>query len=216
MSLRAKILFGCLLIWFIVLLNQHVCDRCCVTEAKRLWGWCYVTKTLMLLACYLSLSSDEFINTSSHMCGSWYLPTCLLRHGSLTLMKMASLMDLAKFWSSSSHNVDVSMDISWPVVLWSSWMGDGAFMCSLYLSANILPDSPNIFFFTVHSATLLSIYHPTFLPAGISVLGFNQKVPDCPASLKVHVFHVCFRCFHSFHLNPWCKAPLYEACWCWC
>ena len=30
---------------------------------------------------------------------------------------------------------------------------------------------PYIFLFTVHPATLVSIYHPTFLEDGVSVLG---------------------------------------------
>ena len=46
-----------------VVKNQQVCDRCCST----LKSWCY-------LAWYLSLSSGEFISTSSQMCSSWYLP----------------------------------------------------------------------------------------------------------------------------------------------
>ena len=105
-----------------------------VTDVMSPKPWC-------CFACYLSLSSCEFINTSSHMCGSWYLPIFLLRNGSLTLVKMASLMDLANFWSSLPTVLMLLIDISWPMALWWSWMGDGAFMCSLYLSANVLPDS---------------------------------------------------------------------------
>ena len=126
----------------------------CSQDVMRLILWfnlyrtiLYVTdvmspQALMLLACYLSLSSGEFINTSSHFCGSWYLPVFLLRDGSFTLMRMASLMHLAKLWSSLPTILKLLIDKSWPVVLWWSWMGDGAFMCSLYLSANVLPDSP--------------------------------------------------------------------------
>ena len=36
MSLGAKVLCGYLLIWFMVFLNQCVCDRCCGSEAKML------------------------------------------------------------------------------------------------------------------------------------------------------------------------------------
>ena len=52
------------------------------------------------LAYYLNSSSGEFTSSSSHIYDSWYLPMFLLRDGSLTLMKMASLMGLAKFLSS--------------------------------------------------------------------------------------------------------------------
>ena len=52
------------------------------------------------MAVYLILSAGEFTSTSSHMCCSWYLPIFLVRDGSLTLMRIASLMDMAVFWSS--------------------------------------------------------------------------------------------------------------------
>ena len=56
-----------------------------------------VTRNLVLWGCFLSLSSCALTNTSSHICGSWYLPTFLFRDGSLTLISIASLMDLAVF-----------------------------------------------------------------------------------------------------------------------
>ena len=56
-----------------VVQSHFVCERC------------YVTPSLDVMACYLSLSSGEFISTSSHISGSWYLPIFLLRDGSFTL-----------------------------------------------------------------------------------------------------------------------------------
>ena len=53
-----------------------------------------------VVGCYLSLSSGDLTSTSSHMCGSWYLPIFLFRDGSLTLINNASLMALAIPWSS--------------------------------------------------------------------------------------------------------------------
>ena len=35
-----------------------------------------------------------------------------------------------------------SNDVVWPVVFWCSDIGEGAFRCSLYLSPNVLDDSP--------------------------------------------------------------------------
>ena len=64
--------------------NHSACDRC------------YVTSDLGVMICYLSLSSGELISTSSYMCGSRYLLIYLLMDGSFTLIRMASLMDLAK------------------------------------------------------------------------------------------------------------------------
>ena len=52
--------------------------------------------------------------------------------------------------------------------------------CSLWV--------PNVFILTVHPVTLVSVYHSTSLPDGISVLGFNKKVFDSTASLEVHLY----------------------------
>ena len=49
---------------------------------------------------YVIFSSGMLNRTSSHICGRWYLPTFLLRDGSLALMYIASFMALLKFWSS--------------------------------------------------------------------------------------------------------------------
>ena len=76
------------------------------------------------------------------MCGSWNLPMFLLRDGSFALMKIASLMFLAIILSSLPTILKLSRDTSWPVVFWWSMIGDGALKCSLYLSPNVLPDSP--------------------------------------------------------------------------
>ena len=50
---------------------------------------------------YLNLSSGDLTNTSSHICGSWYLPMFLFREGSFTFISIACLMVLAilcKLW----------------------------------------------------------------------------------------------------------------------
>ena len=49
---------------------------------------------------YLNFSSGDLTNTSSHMCGSWYLGIFLLRDGSFILINIASLLVLAMFCSS--------------------------------------------------------------------------------------------------------------------
>ena len=43
---------------------------------------------------YFSFSSKVLNRTSSQICGRWYLPTFLLRDGSLTLMHRASFIVL--------------------------------------------------------------------------------------------------------------------------
>ena len=85
-----------LLLWVMMLWNQ-VCIR-------------GVTRVLMLCSCYLSLSSDDLTNTSSHICGSWYLPVFLFKDGSLTLNGIDSLMDLAILWSSLPTMLELSRE----------------------------------------------------------------------------------------------------------
>ena len=91
---------------------------------------------------YLRCNSGDLASTSSQMCGIWNLPMFLLRDGSFTLMKIASLMFLAILLFSLPTILKLSRDTSLPVVFWWSMMGDGALMCSLYLSPNVLPDTP--------------------------------------------------------------------------
>ena len=91
---------------------------------------------------YFSLNSGMLHMTSSHIWGRWYLPIFLLRDGLLTLMYRASLMVLMRFWSSLLTMLKLSMAILWPEMLKWSYIGEGAFWCSLNLSANVLADSP--------------------------------------------------------------------------
>ena len=89
-----------------------------------------------------SFNSDVVCRTSSHIWGRWYLPIFLFRDGSLTLMNKASFIALVRFWSSLPTIVKLLMVTSWPeVLLWSN-IGEGAFWCSLNLSAKFLADSP--------------------------------------------------------------------------
>ena len=117
-----------MIIWLMMLWN-HVGVR------GSPWPWCYGLY-------YLNSSSGDLTNTSSYMCGSWYLPIFLFRDGSFTPINTASLMVLAMLWSSLCTILKLSRDNSWLLMLWRSWMGDGTFMFSLNLSANVLPDSP--------------------------------------------------------------------------
>ena len=77
---------------------------------------------------YLNLSSGNLTNISFHMCGSWYVPILLFRKRSFTLINITSLMVLAMLLSSLPTVLKLSRDNLWPVMLWWSWMGDGAFM----------------------------------------------------------------------------------------
>ena len=60
-------------------------------------------------------------------------------------------------------------------------------MCSLNLSAKVLPDSP-IYFITVHPATPEPIDHSTLLEDDISVLGVYQEVLDGVTFFEKHFY----------------------------
>ena len=89
-----------------------------------------------------NFNSDVVCRTSSHIWGKWYLPMFLFRDGSLTLMNRASLIALVRFWPSLPTIVKSLMLMLWPEMLQLSNIGEGAFWCSLNLSAKFLADSP--------------------------------------------------------------------------
>ena len=80
--------------------------------------------------------------TSSQTCGRWYLPTFLLRDGSLTLMYRASFIVLIWFKFSLPTILKLLMVTLWPLMLLWSYMGEGDFRCSLNLFPKILEVSP--------------------------------------------------------------------------
>ena len=109
------------------------------------------------------------------MCGSWNLPMFLRRDRSFTLMKIASLMFLAILLSFLPTILKLSRETSWPVMFWWSMMGDGALMCSLYLSPNVLPDSP---MYSSSQSTLPHLYlyiTPLFLSMVSLSLGCTRR-----------------------------------------
>ena len=92
---------------------------------------------------YFNLSSEVLTRTSSQTCGRWYLPTFLLRDGSLTLMYRASFIVLISGSESSLPTIlKLLMVTLWPLMLLWSYMGEGGFRCSLNISPKVLEDSP--------------------------------------------------------------------------
>ena len=128
-------------------------------------------------------------------------------------------MVLAMFWSSLPTMLKLFRDTSWPVVLWWSWMGDGAFMCSLNLSAKSPTRFPNVFLFTVYHATPEPVDHSTLLQDCISIFGVYQEVPWlCCLLWKTFLPNVFCRCFYSFHpclgyMGQLCRACCCLFCW---
>ena len=69
-------------------------------------------------------------------------------------------MILAKLCSSLSTMLNSSTDVMWSVLDWWSYMCEGAFRCSLYLSQKALADFP---VYSSSHSILLYLYHYTTL-----------------------------------------------------
>ena len=63
---------------------------------------------------YCNFSSEVLTRTSSQTCGRWYLPTFLLRDGSLTLMYRASFIVLIWFKSSLPIILNLNLTMAFP------------------------------------------------------------------------------------------------------
>ena len=83
---------------------------------------------------------------------------------------------------------------------------NGAFMCSLNLSANVLSNSPIYSSSQSIPTALVSVNHPTFLEDGVSILRVYQEVLDGPASFEMY-FNTIFPAdvlaafIHSFNIG---------------
>ena len=137
---------------------------------------------------YFNFSSEVLNRTSSHTCGRWYLPTFLLRDGSLTLMYRASFIVLIWFKSSLPTILKLLMVTLWPLMLLWSYMGEVGFRCSLNLSPKILEFSPIYSSSQSTPVTLISVDDSTSLLDWISVLGSHQEVLDGGASFAIHLY----------------------------
>ena len=91
---------------------------------------------------YFIFSSVVLIRTSSHTWGRWYLPMFLLRDGLLTLIYIDSLISLERPCSSLPTMLKLLIVVEWPLMLLWSYIGEGAFRCSLNLSPNVLAVPP--------------------------------------------------------------------------
>ena len=119
--------------------------------------------------CSIWIGSDVLSRTSSHMCGRCYLPMFLFRDGSLTLMNIASLTDLASL-VLHPHSDEILNSCGMTcgvIVVMDRWGGLQMFFIFFIKCSSRFT---NLFFFTVHPATLVSTVHSTFLEDGIFVL----------------------------------------------
>ena len=145
---------------------------------------------MILLALYLNFNSGDLTNTSSHMCGSWYLPIFLFRDWSFNLINIASFDGPDNALVLPAHNAEIVqrhlMTSDVMVVTDRCW--------SLHVLSEPLGKSSarftNIFFITVHLATPEPVDHSTPLQDGISIFGVYQEVLDgvSPPMFSADVF----------------------------
>ena len=128
--------------------------------------------------------------TLSQIWLSWNLPIFLLSVGLLTLIKIASLINLVRSWPSLPRILKLWGVIWCPVSCLCSWNGDGSLRFSLHCS----PMGPwcffNIFTPTVNRWALVMVNYSTFLFLWILVLGLNQKLFGSPISFEVGLYTI--------------------------
>ena len=88
--------------------------------------------------CLFKLRPCVLSNTLSHMWGKLNLPMFLFSMGLLTLIKIDSLVFLAKLCPSLPIIWKLLWLVGWPVWLLCWWIGEGSFRCSLYLCPKVL------------------------------------------------------------------------------
>ena len=137
-----------------------------VWPVKQVWGVDQVQKATGVGG-YFRWREEELKRTSLHMSDNWNLPMFPLRHGSLTLMYMASMMVLVMFWASLPTMEELSTLVWWPVIFAWPQMGKGAMRCSLSLSPKILEDSP------MHSSSHSNLSHLYLQITPLSVLWYT-------------------------------------------
>ena len=169
-----------------------------------------VTMDLMLWALDLNFSSGDLTNTSSHICGNWYLPIFLFREGSFILINIASLMVLAMLWSSLPTSCSETLHDQWCCDD-HGWLVEP--LCILWTSVQkfclipqcILHQSP-----PCHTWTDRSLH---------SFAGWYLCLWDVPGGpwwccllWKTFLPHFFCRCFCSSDPCLVCMGQLYVAC----
>ena len=150
-----------------------------------------------------NFNSDVLCRISSHIWSRWYLPMFLFRDGSLTLMNRASLIALVRFWSSIPTMVKLLMLILWPEMLQWSNIGEGAFWCSLNLSAKVLADSPMYSSSHPFSLHLYLYMTPLLLVMGSFSFGAMRRLLMVCPPLKWTCTPNLLHDFLTLSLRPW-------------
>ena len=132
----------------------------CYSHCRVVWvGRCYCQWQMEKLQGHfiLILVLRCLTGTSSQTCGRWYLPTFLLRDGSLTLMYRASFIVLIWFKSSPPNNFEiidgntVTTDVTMVIY------GREGFQVFLEPFSKSSRGLSNILLITVHPVTMIAV-----------------------------------------------------------
>ena len=104
----------------------------------------------------LILSSSMLNRTQSHMCVRLYLPMFLIRVRLIILIKIDSLIVLAKCCPLLHSMLKLFSMVMWPVLDWWPYISEGAFSYSLNLPPIVLGDS---LMYSSSQSSLLYLYN---------------------------------------------------------
>ena len=123
----------------------------------------------LLLECILLKFWCVIQNLIPHVLQMVLATMFLLRYGLLTLIRITSLIDLARY-CSSPHNAEVFN--SYVINLWwyNSCIWDHKVFFKPFIKCSFR--FSNVLCFTVHPSTLISIDDPTSLKDGVLVLSY--------------------------------------------
>ena len=142
-----------------------------------------------------NLSPWVLKRTLSHTWLKLYLPMFLFYVGLFTLMETASLMVLARPWSSISMMLKLLVVGMCPVCWMCMCMGEGCLRCSLYLSPRVFDVSPMFSFLQAMPPHWKLYITPLFWSLGSLSLDFMRSCLLCfPWSKFV---------FHIYHISSW-------------
>ena len=132
----------------------------------------------MFCGCLFMLELWWVNNTSSHICVSWYMPI---------FSNQGRVIDSDEkgFFNGSGNTLFPFSSQCWSCLLLlpdlqccschDGWGSLHMFYKSFCKGSHRFS---NVSIFTVHPATPVSVYHPTFLKDGNLVFGVDQKIPE--------------------------------------
>ena len=141
---------------------------------------------------YFNFSSLLLIRTSSHIWGRWYLPMFLFKDGLSTRINIDSLISLERFCSSLPTMLKFLSEVVWPLVLLQSWIGEGAFGCSLNFSPNVLEVSLDVLLITFQPFTFDPVNYAILFCYVVFIFWCHQFILQGLSTLKMYLYAIFF------------------------